>query len=79
MVTNMLGKMRIRCIYDKNGCKGILLLDNLENHQKSCRFNKKICEKCFCDQSLNQGVGQFIDSQFIDSQFIDRPFYRHPV
>jgi hypothetical protein len=64
MVTNMLGKMRIRCIYDKNGCKGILLLDNLENHQKSCRFNKKICEKCFCDQSSNHDcVKGLLDSK----------------
>jgi hypothetical protein len=64
MVINMLGKMRIRCIYDKNGCKGILLLDNLENHQKSCRFNKKICEKCFCDQSSNHDcVKGLLDSK----------------
>jgi hypothetical protein len=51
MVTKKLGKMRIHCIYDENGCKEILLLDKLENHQKSCCFTKKICEKCFCDQS----------------------------
>jgi hypothetical protein len=49
----MLGKLKIRCIYDKNGCKEILSLANLNNHQNSCLFGKKICEKCFCEQSLN--------------------------
>jgi LPS O-antigen subunit length determinant protein (WzzB/FepE family) len=49
----MLGKLKIRCIYEMNGCKEILLLDNLINHEKSCRFDKKICEKCFCSQSVN--------------------------
>jgi hypothetical protein len=64
MVTNMLGKMRIRCIYDKNGCKEVLMLENLENHEKLCRFNKKICEKCFCGQSLNHDcVKSLLDSK----------------
>jgi hypothetical protein len=49
----MLGKLKIRCIYDKNGCKEILSIDNLNNHQNSCRFEKKICKKCFCEQSIN--------------------------
>jgi hypothetical protein len=49
----MLGKMKIRCIYDKNGCKEVLLLDNLENHQKSCRFDKTFCDKCFFRQSTD--------------------------
>jgi hypothetical protein len=49
----MLGKLKIRCIYDKNGCKEILLLDNLENHEKICRFDKAFCEKCFCNLSLD--------------------------
>jgi hypothetical protein len=49
----MLGKLKIRCTYEMNGCKEILLLDNLINHEKLCRFDKKICEKCFCSQSVN--------------------------
>ncbi len=48
-----MGKLRIHCINVKNGCKEILLLDKLDNHQKSCRFDKKTCGKCFCDQSVN--------------------------
>jgi hypothetical protein len=49
----MLGKLKIRCIYDKNGCEEILLLDNLEHHEKICRFNKSFCEKCFCNLSID--------------------------
>ncbi len=48
-----MGKLRIRCIYEKNGCKEILSLDNLNNHQISCRFDKRICEKCFCELCVN--------------------------
>jgi hypothetical protein len=55
-----LGKLKIRCIYNKNGCKEILFLDNLKDHEKICsfykkicRFDKKICDKCFCQESVN--------------------------
>jgi hypothetical protein len=44
----MLGKLKIRCIYNKNGCQEVLLLDNLENHEKTCRFDKPFCDRCFC-------------------------------
>jgi hypothetical protein len=47
----MLGKLKIRCIYEKNGCKEILCLNNLDNHQNKCRFDKMICEKCSCVRS----------------------------
>jgi hypothetical protein len=49
----MLGKLKIRCIYDKNGCQEILLLDNLDNHQKSCRFENLLCDKCFCEEPVD--------------------------
>jgi hypothetical protein len=49
----MLGKLKIRCIYNKNGCKEILLLDNLENHEKTCRFDKPFCDKCLCILSVD--------------------------
>lgn len=48
-----MGKFKIRCIYTKHGCEEILLLDNLENHEKSCEFEKPFCKKCFCDRSSN--------------------------
>jgi DNA repair ATPase RecN len=46
--------MKIRCIYNKNGCEEISLLDNLDKHEKSCRFVKRICESCRCDQSTGR-------------------------
>ncbi len=49
----MLRRMKIRCSHDKNGYKEILLLDNLENHEKICRFAKPFCDQCFCQQSVN--------------------------
>jgi hypothetical protein len=59
-----LGKLKIRCIYEKNGCKEILLLDNLDNHQNKCRFYKNECQKCFCDQSLNHDcIKSLLDSK----------------
>ncbi len=45
--------MKIRCIHDKNGCQEILSLDNLDNHQKSCRFEKLLCDKCFCEEPVD--------------------------
>jgi chromosome segregation ATPase len=64
MVNNMLGKLKIRCVYEKNGCKEILLLDNLENHEKTCCYDKKTCEKCFCDLSSDHDcVKSLLDSK----------------
>ncbi len=45
--------MKIRCIYNKNGCQEILLLNNLENHEKTCRFGKPFCDKCLCILSID--------------------------
>ncbi len=60
----MLGKLKIRCVYEKNGCKEILLLDNLENHEKTCCYDKKTCEKCFCDLSSDHDcVKSLLDSK----------------
>ncbi len=48
-----MGKLKIRCIYNENGCQEILLLNNLENHEKTCRFGKPFCDKCHCILSVN--------------------------
>jgi len=47
----MLGKLKIRCIYNENGCQQILSLDNLQNHEKNCSFN--FCDKCLCKRSVD--------------------------
>jgi hypothetical protein len=44
----MLGKLTIRCKYEENGCRAILLLDNLSLHENGCDFREKLCDKCFC-------------------------------
>jgi len=41
-----MAKLIIRCLFEENGCKEIL-----ENHEKSCSFDIKICEK-YCIKSL---------------------------
>ncbi len=46
-----MGKLKIRCINDKNGCQEILLLDNLDNHEKQCPYD--LCGNCFCKKSGN--------------------------
>jgi hypothetical protein len=56
----MLGKLKIRCIYNENGCKEILILDNLENHQKSCRFDKPICDQCFGLRSVDHNCVKYL-------------------
>ncbi len=48
-----MGKLKIRCIYQENGCEDVLLLENLVNHENSCQFNKKICKKCLCDKLVD--------------------------
>jgi dynactin complex subunit len=46
----MLSKLKINCIYEKNGCKEILSIDSLESHEKTCRFEKGICALCACEK-----------------------------
>jgi hypothetical protein len=55
----MLGKMKICCINEKDGCKEILSLDNLDNHEKLCR-----CDKCFCILSGDHNcIQSLLDSE----------------
>jgi hypothetical protein len=61
----MMGKLKIRCTYEKNGCREVLLLDNLDNHEKSCRFDERICNKCCCKMSGNHDC---VESLLISKQ-----------
>ncbi len=49
-----MGKLKIHCVYQENGSKEISLLSDLDNHEKSCRFDKPICDQCFWLQSVYQ-------------------------
>lgn len=47
---NMLGKLQIRCSFE--GCKEVLLLDNLHWHEDKCPFNPEgECETCCLPKS----------------------------
>ncbi len=50
LVLNMLSKLKINCIYEKNGCKEILFIGSLESHEKTCQFEKRICVLCACEE-----------------------------
>jgi hypothetical protein len=47
-----MGMLKIRCIYEKNGCEEILFLNNLTNHERSCPFERNLCRICACERSL---------------------------
>ena len=47
---NMLANLRLYCKFREKGCHQILLLENYDNHLKSCAFNKKVCSICECDE-----------------------------
>ncbi len=57
-----MGKLKIRCIYEKNGCKDVLLLHNLENRENFCGFNEKIFEKCLCDKLVDHNCIQSLSN-----------------
>ncbi len=48
--TNMLGKLKIRCIYSENGYEAVHYLDSVEKHEKQC--DKKLCNNCLCQRSV---------------------------
>jgi len=49
LLLNILAKLKICCENRDKGCNEVLLLDNLNNHIKSCRFKKELCKQCKCE------------------------------
>jgi hypothetical protein len=45
----MLGKLKIKCDIKQNGCKEVLLLENLSQHTVECLYNVEMCKKCLCE------------------------------
>ena len=68
VLVNMLGKLKIRCDFKDQGCKEVVLLENLNHHTLKCKYNaenkKKKCKKCFIeypDKSKHDCVEALLD------------------
>jgi len=42
----MLGRLKISCNNREKGCQTVVMLEDLIDHLKSCKIDKKMCEKC---------------------------------
>ena len=55
LVTNLLAKLRIRCLFDANGCQTVSPLRSVSVHEDECHFNPE--RKCSdCGQRMNEGL-----------------------
>lgn len=45
-ITTNLGRLRVRCVYDPNGCQVILPYNTLEEHERQCEFERVPCRVC---------------------------------
>jgi hypothetical protein len=69
-LTNLLGNLKIRCKFSINGCEEILAIDDLDNHQKSCHFEK--CKTCFCINSVDHNcVKSLLESKLKSDELIN--------
>lgn len=41
IVSNLLSRLRLVCAFKDRGCSDVLLLDQIERHEASCRFRTK--------------------------------------
>jgi len=47
LIQNMISRLKICCDYTENGCKNVLVLDNLSSHLLECKFKpKNLCKDC---------------------------------
>ncbi|CAG2100194.1 unnamed protein product, partial [Medioppia subpectinata] len=51
LVTNTLGRFKIRCDYWAHGCQDVVKLDDLTKHTVDCRYKDAKCPKCQCDRT----------------------------
>ena len=45
-ITNMLSKIKIKCVNNNLGCSSILMVRDLKNHLDSCDFEYITCDNC---------------------------------
>ena len=54
MVKDYLNELNIRCIYNSRGCKEIVQLQHLDQHEATCGFTPAVCINQGCGATLNQ-------------------------
>jgi hypothetical protein len=55
-ITADLRQSRIRCAYEKNGCRMLLYYYDLEQHEKQCKFENIPCQICQLSLSRRQPI-----------------------
>ena len=53
MVRDYLNELNIRCVYHDRGCKEIVQLQHLDQHEDSCGFTPAVCTNPGCGATLN--------------------------
>ena len=54
ILTNMLECLKIRCDHANRGCRGLIKLEFLHQHVKSCAYSPTRCTNSGCSQVINQ-------------------------
>ena len=54
MVKDYLNELNIRCVYINRGCKEIVQLQHLDQHEATCGFTPAVCTNQGCGATLNQ-------------------------
>ena len=54
MVKDYLNESKIRCVYHDRGCKEIVQLQHLDQHEDSCGFTPAVCTNPGCGGTLNK-------------------------
>ena len=54
MVKDFLNELNIRCVYNNRGCKEIVQLQHLDQHEATCGFTPAVCTNQGCGVTLNQ-------------------------
>ena len=54
MVKDYLNESKIRCVYHDRGCREIVQLQHLDQHEDSCGFTPAVCTNPGCGATLNK-------------------------
>ena len=54
MVKDYLNESKIRCVYHDRGCREIVQLQHLDEHEDSCGFTPAVCTNPGCGATLNK-------------------------
>ena len=54
MVKDYLNELNIRCVYNSRGCKEIVQLQHLDQHEATCGFTPAVCINQGCGATINQ-------------------------